>query len=81
MREALVKELRKRNFFVADSASNFLFVSPPGGDAKRLFDELRRRAVIVRYFSAPVTAAYLRITVGAPAENARLLAAIDEILS
>ena len=81
MREALVKELRKRDFFVADSASNFLFVAPPGGDAKRLFDELRRRAVIVRYFSAPLTAAYLRITVGAPAENARLLAAIDEILS
>jgi histidinol-phosphate aminotransferase len=81
MREELAEELKKRGFAVPDSASNFLFVSPPDGNAARLFEELRRRAVIVRYFRAPVTASYVRITVGAPRENARLLAAIDEILA
>ena len=76
-----LQELKKRGFTVPDSASNFLFVSPPDGNAARLFEELRRRAVIVRYFRAPATASYVRITVGTPRENARLLAAIDEILA
>ena len=79
MRTLLAEELRKRGFYVPASESNFLFVSPPDGDGRRLFEELRKRAVIVRYFSAPATAAYLRITIGNPAENARLLSAIDEI--
>ena len=81
MREELADELKKRGFTVPDSASNFLFVSPPDGNAARLFEELRRRAVIVRYFRAPATASSVRITVGTPRENARLLAAIDEILA
>ena len=80
MREELASKLKKRGFSVPDSASNFLFVSPPDGNAAGLFEELRRRAVIVRYFRAPATASYVRITVGTPRENARLLAAIDEIL-
>ena len=75
----LAEELKKRKFYVPDSESNFLFVSPPDGNGKMLFEELRKRAVIVRYFKAPETAAYLRITIGNPEENARLLDAIDEI--
>ena len=79
MRRELADELKKRGFYVPESESNFLFVSPPDGNGKGLFEELRKRAVIVRYFSAPVTAPYLRITIGNPEENARLLKAIDEI--
>ncbi len=81
MRTDLAEELAKRGFYVPVSESNFLFVSPPDGNGKKLFEELRKRAVIVRYFSAPATAAYLRITIGNPQENARLLSAIDEIYS
>ena len=81
MRTALAEDLKKRGFYVPESESNFLFVSPPDGDGRTLFEELRKRAVIVRYFSAPATAAYLRITIGNPEENARLIAAIDEILA
>jgi histidinol-phosphate aminotransferase len=81
MRTDLAEELVKRGFYVPVSESNFLFVSPPDGNGKKLFEELRKRAVIVRYFSAPATAAYLRITIGNPQENARLLSAIDEIYS
>ena len=81
MRKYLAEELAKRGFYVPESESNFLFVSPPDGNGKKLFEELRKRAVIVRYFSAPATEAYLRITIGNPQENARLLSAIDEIYS
>ena len=81
MRGELAAELEKRGFYVPTSESNFLFVSPPDANGKKMFDALRERAVIVRYFSAPATAAYLRITIGTPAENARLLAAIDEIMA
>ena len=80
MRDILAVELKKRGFEVPESASNFLFVSPPDGNAAGLFEQLRSRAVIVRYFSAPETAKYVRITIGTQEENKRLLDAIDEIL-
>ena len=72
-RARLAEELEKLGFRVVPSQANFLFVSPPGGDAARVFAELRKNAVIVRYFPGEVTGNYLRITVGTDAETDRLL--------
>jgi histidinol-phosphate aminotransferase len=41
---------------------------------------LRQRAVIVRHFSAPRIADYLRITVGTDGQIDRLLSALSDIL-
>lgn len=71
--------LKKLGFFVADSAANFLFAAPPDGDGKRCFEELRRRAVIVRYFPGEATGEYVRITVGTAGENRKLLDFLHEI--
>lgn len=73
--------LAQRGFALTDSCANFLFVSPPGGDAQALYRALRDRGVLVRYFAAPRTARWLRITVGTPQEMAALLAAVDAILA
>ena len=72
-RARLGAELEKLDFKVIPSQANFLFVSPPGGDAARVFAELRKNAVIVRYFPGEVTGSYLRITVGTDEETDRLL--------
>ena len=72
-RARLDAELEKLGFRVVPSQANFLFVSPPGGDAARIFAELRKNAVIVRYFPGEVTGNYLRITVGTDQETDRLL--------
>ena len=72
-RARLAGELKKLGFRVIPSQTNFLFVSPPDGDAARVFAELRKSAVIVRYFPGEVTGNYLRITVGTDEETDRLL--------
>ena len=69
----LAAELAKLGFAIIPSQSNFLFVSPPDGDGEKVFAELRRHAVIVRYFKGPVTGRFVRITVGTDAEIDRLL--------
>ena len=69
----LAAELAKLGYTIIPSQSNFLFVSPPDGDGEKVFAELRRHAVIVRYFKGPVTGRFIRITVGTDAEIDRLL--------
>lgn len=73
MRSYLKKELEALGFYCVDSCSNFIFAMPPDKDGERCFKLLREEAVIVRYFSTDVTRQYVRITIGNPAENARLL--------
>ena len=73
MRSMLKAELEKLGFYCVDSKSNFLFAMPPDQDGNRCFTGLRNEAVIVRYFPGDATGKYVRITIGNPAENARLL--------
>lgn len=72
-REKLTGELQKLGFKVIPSQANFLFASPPDGDGAGAFAALREEAVIVRYFPGEITGKYLRITIGTPEENTRLL--------
>jgi len=63
-REYLSEKLPSLGFKVIPSQSNFLFVSPPNGNGKDLFDYLRANNIIVRYFPGKVTGKYIRITIG-----------------
>jgi histidinol-phosphate aminotransferase len=76
-RERTAAELRKRGFRIVPSAANFLFASPPPGQAAAaLFARLRQAQILVRYFPAARTADYLRVSVGTDAEMDAFLAAI-----
>jgi histidinol-phosphate aminotransferase len=79
-REVLKRELEARGFVVLPSAANFLFVRHPAHAGAALAQTLRVQAVIVRHFKQPRVDPYLRITVGLPEENARLLHALDAVL-
>ena len=72
-------ELKNLGFKVIPSQANFLFVSPPDGDAEGLFKTLREESIIVRYFPGEVTGKYLRITVGSGSENIRLIRFLKNI--
>ncbi|HEU4459319.1 MAG TPA: histidinol-phosphate transaminase [Methylibium sp.] len=63
------------------SEANMILVRLP--DAKLAFDGLKSRGVLVKNVSAlhPLLANCLRLTVGLPEENDRLLAALGEILN
>jgi histidinol-phosphate aminotransferase len=73
-RSALPVKLRRRGWRVCDSQTNFLFVRPPDGDAGKVFEALKDAKIFVRYFPAPETREYLRITVGTDEQMDRLLA-------
>lgn len=79
-RQDTTDALRKRGFTVLDSATNFLFAKPAEKPAKEIFEALRERGVLIRYFSAPRIDSWLRITIGTPEQMARFLQELDDIL-
>jgi histidinol-phosphate aminotransferase len=76
----LAGELAEMGFEVWPSQSNFLLARPPAGDAERVYQSLKARGILVRYFKQPRLEDKLRITVGTDEQNAALSAAIDEII-
>ncbi len=77
-RARLSASLRERGFEVAPSQANFVLF-----DAKRpsaeVFDGLLRRGVIVRPMPPPIEQ-WVRLTVGTPAQNDRMLDGLDVVL-
>jgi histidinol-phosphate aminotransferase len=80
-RERLAAQLRALGFAVAPSQTNFIFTRPPKFSAQEWLGKLRRRRVLVRWFGAPETRDFLRITVGTDAEAKALLQAARNILA
>jgi histidinol-phosphate aminotransferase len=78
-RGKLVQSLSGLGLRVAPSQANFILVdfARPG---REVYDRLLRKGVIVRPMPPPVET-WLRITVGLPGENERLVAAVKEVLS
>ena len=67
-RERSKLRFRELGFEFGDSMANFIFVKHPDIEAETLFKELAADRIFVRYFSAPRTKDYLRITVGTDGE-------------
>ncbi len=71
-RERAKKRFRALGFDFPDSKSNFLFVTHPKWDAKKLFEALRTAHIFVRWFDQPRIRNYLRITIGTDEQMAKL---------
>lgn len=67
-RGRLVAEMRNLGFVTVDSSANFTWNTHPQLPAKPLYEELRRRRILVRYMNYPRWGDGLRITVGTDAE-------------
>ena len=79
-RERLSGELAALGFQVFPSQTNFILVRPPGTPARTWLEKLRRRKILVRWFSDPAIRDYLRITIGSPHEAAALVTAAKAVL-
>jgi len=81
-RERLSAGLAALGFSVLPSSANFVFARHEKRDGAELAAALRARAVLARHFAEPARIApYLRISVGSEREIARLLSALEDILS
>lgn len=80
-REYTAKALSDLGFTLLPSKANFVFAKPKDHSAKAIFEALRARSIIVRYFDKPRIGDYLRISIGAQADMEALVAALKEILA
>lgn len=79
-RERLIRAIREiRGLQPFPSAANF-FVVRTEMEPRKLFDELRSRGLVIRDISkSPMLAEFVRISVGRPEENDRLIMALKEV--
>ncbi len=78
-REELVTRLPSVGFLPWPSQANFVLArTADGRSARPMYEALKRRKLLVRYFDTPRLASCLRITVGTDPEVRSLLAAMRE---
>ena len=80
-RERLSSAMANLGFEVLPSAANFIMAGHNGKPAREVFEELRNRGIIVRYFDRPRIDGYLRISIGTDQQCDALLAALAEIVA
>jgi len=91
-RTRLAAELKSLGFSLPDSHSNFLLatvpnhIAPgsPGGpppSAKQLYESLKSRGILVRYWDLPRISDKIRITIGNPEQNNKLLVELKNLLA
>jgi histidinol-phosphate aminotransferase len=73
-------ELRKLGFTVVDSMTNFVLAGSPAITGKDLYEKLKEKGILVRYFDTERLSPYVRITIGTKYQMETMLTAIKEIL-
>lgn len=79
-RDAATLRLRAMGFAVQDSHSNFLFAKHESKAAKDIYEGLKDRGVLVRYFNAPRIDGYVRISVGSKEQMDAFFEALTQVL-
>lgn len=78
-RKGLTRRLEKLGFQVYPSQANFVMARREGKNLRGLYEELKGRNILVRYFDHAGLQDSLRITVGTPQETQALLNEISAI--
>jgi len=78
-RKKLTAGLGKLGYYVHPSHANFVLARSKGRNLKTVYEALKRKKILVRYFDVPGLQDSLRITVGAPREIQILLKEMEII--
>ena len=79
-REWTAVELKKMGFEMTDSRSNFLFVKHRSIPGESLYQELKKRGILIRHFNAEAIKHYNRITIGTREQMAMLVKTIRKVM-
>ena len=79
-RERVKPLLSELGFVFPDSSSNFIFAKHKTVSGKKIFEELRKRGIIVRRWDLPRISEYLRITIGTDEQMDTLIKSLREIV-
>ena len=72
--------LEAMGFTVLQSQTNFLFAKHPTVGGQALYQGLKQRGILVRYFAKPRIDDYIRVTIGTRAQMDQFLAGVSEII-
>ncbi len=78
-RKRLTAALERLGLPALPSESNFLFARASRPSARELYESLKGRRILVRYFNSPGLDDCLRITVGTAEQNDALIGALTEL--
>ena len=80
LRERTVEQLAALGFQTLPSATNFILTKPPRFAAHTWLKRLRKRKILVRWFSDSRVKDYIRITIGSEREMATLHREVKAVL-
>ncbi|MHC5185449.1 MAG: aminotransferase class I/II-fold pyridoxal phosphate-dependent enzyme, partial [Planctomycetota bacterium] len=80
-RTRLTQQLRSMGFEVGDSQTNFILAQYGQKNAEDIYKKLEQQDIYIRYFALPGLGDKLRITIGTPQQNDKLLAALKEVIA
>ncbi len=80
-KEYLEEMLESLEFEIVPSLANFLFVKHSAIPSKELYEKLKERKILVRWFDGPVQSEYVRITVGTMMEIKTLVKELRDMLN
>ncbi|MFO7766936.1 MAG: aminotransferase class I/II-fold pyridoxal phosphate-dependent enzyme, partial [Pelovirga sp.] len=79
-RDEVRDKLISCGYQVIPSQANYLFVSPPDDNGKRIYDALYTEKILVRYFSDPRLTHGVRISIGNEEEMATTLKVLANLV-
>ena len=79
-RDWTVRELGPLGFSVVPSNANFIFIQHQALQAKTLYEQLKDRGILVRYFDRPKVNNHIRVTIGTPEEMTAFLETTASII-
>ena len=79
-REYTAEALCGMGFRVLDSKANFIFAESDRISGKELYEKLKARGILVRYFGSDRINNFVRITIGTKEQMQALVAAVKDIL-
>ena len=78
-RQKTMTELEKIGFTFFESKTNFVFARHKDVAGLKIYEELRKRKIYIRYFNKPRINDYIRITIGTDEQMHILIEALKDI--
>ena len=79
-REITIARLREMDFTVLDSKANFIFAKSNSISGKVIYEELKKKGVLVRFWGKNKIEDFVRITIGTPEQMNVLFDKLEEII-
>lgn len=79
-RDYTTAALKEKGFKVLDSKANFIFAESDKVDGRSLYEKLKAKGILVRYFGSGRIKNFVRITIGTKEQMQALVNAVEEIL-